>query len=197
MFGRQARIPADVMYGTPTSTNHSVNEYAATLRKQMDKAFGLARQHSLSKQLRQKELYDLKVHGKPFKKGDYVWLNTPMGRQGPSKKLYHPWAGPYRVVKKLSDTNYRIEQVQGRRRHRKVVHFDRLKLCPKNIRLDDELTNEQYTSSQERIPPTENSLPIGHDLEIINDDDEADDATVTTPHTPMDTTSQAVSNALR
>ena len=79
MFGRQARIPADVMYGTPTSTNHSVNEYAVTLQKQMDKAFGLARQHSLSKQLRQKELYDLKVHGKPFKKGDYVWLNTPMG----------------------------------------------------------------------------------------------------------------------
>ena len=82
--------------------------------------------------------------------------------------------------------------MQGRQRHRKVVHFDRLKLCPKNIRLDDELTNEQHTSSQELIPPTENSLPIGHDLEIVDDDnDEADDATVTTSHTPMDTTSQA------
>ena len=82
--------------------------------------------------------------------------------------------------------------MQGRRRHRKVVHFDRLKLCPKNIRLDDELTNEQHTSSQELIPPTENSLLIGHDLEMVDaDDDEADNATVTTPHTPMDTTSQA------
>ena len=192
MFGRQARIAADVMYGTPTSTNHSVNEYAATLRKQMDKAFGLARQHSLSKQLRQKELYDLKVHGKPFKKGNYVWFNTPMGRQRPSKKLYHPWAGPYKVVKKLSDTNYRIEQVEGRRRHRKVVHFDRLKLCPKKIRLDDELTNEQYTSSQELIPPTENSLPIGRDLEIIDDDDEALD-TYTLGHN----ITSRVSNALR
>ena len=99
MFGRQARIPADVMYGTPTSTNHSVNDYAATLWKQMDKAFGLARQHLLSKQLRQNMLYNLKVHGKPFKKGDSVWLNTPMGLQGPSKKLYHPWAGPHKVVK--------------------------------------------------------------------------------------------------
>ena len=81
MFGRQARIPVDVMYGTPTSTNHSVNEYAATLQKQMDKAFGLARQHSLSKQLRQKELYDLKIHGKPFKKGDYVWLKHQWDEQ--------------------------------------------------------------------------------------------------------------------
>ena len=114
-----------------------------------------------------------------------------MGRTGPSKKLHHPWAGPYKVVKKLSDTNYRIEQMQGRRRHRKVVHFDRLKLCPKNIRLDNEPTGEQHTSSQELILPTENSLPVGHDLEIVYDDnDEADDATATTPHTPMDTTSQ-------
>ena len=80
----------------------------------MDKALVLATQHSLSKQLRQNELYDLKVHGKPFKKGDYVWFNTPMGQQGPSKKVYHLWAGPYKVVKKLSDTNYQIEQVQGR-----------------------------------------------------------------------------------
>lgn len=64
-------------------------------------------------------------------------------------------------------------------------------MCAKNIRLDDELTNKQYTSSQELIPSTEDSLPIGHNLEIIDDYDEADDATVTTPHTPMDTTSQA------
>ena len=42
------------------------------------------------------------------------------------------------------------------------------------------------------MPPTENSLPIEYDLEIVDDDnEEADDATVTTPHTPMDTTSQA------
>ena len=42
------------------------------------------------------------------------------------------------------------------------------------------------------MPLTENSLPIGHDLEIVDDNnDEADDATVKTPHTPMDTTSQA------
>ena len=73
--------------------------------------------------------------------------------------------------------------MQGRRRHRKVVHFDRLKLCHKNIGLDDELINEQHTSLQELMPPIENSLPIGQDLEIVGDDnDEADDATVTTPH---------------
>ena len=31
MFGCQARIPADVMFGTPPSTAESVHEYAAQL----------------------------------------------------------------------------------------------------------------------------------------------------------------------
>ena len=43
-----------------------------------------------------------------------------MGKTEVSKKLYHPWSGPYKVVKKLSEANYRIEQLQGRR-VRKVV----------------------------------------------------------------------------
>ena len=63
MFGRQARILADVMFGTPLSTTQSVNEFAATLRKQLEKAFNLARHQSLTKQLRQKELSDKKIHG--------------------------------------------------------------------------------------------------------------------------------------
>ena len=149
MFGRLPRMPADVMFGTLPSTAESVHDYAAQLRKQMEKAFNLARQHSLSKQLRQKELHDKKVHGKPFKQGDFVWLNTPMGRRGLSKKLHHPWAGAYKVVKKLSDATYWIEQIKGRR-HRKVDHFDRLELCQKkNICLEDDSQEVQKTSPQE------------------------------------------------
>jgi len=46
MFGWQARIPVDVMYGTPNCQTQTAHEYAANLRKQMDKAFALARKHS-------------------------------------------------------------------------------------------------------------------------------------------------------
>ena len=84
-----------------------------------------------------------------------------MGRKGPSKKLHHPWAGPYTVVKKLSDATYQIEQLKGRR-HRKVVHFDRLKLCPKNIRLDNEPAAEQEISFLEPTMSTEICLPVVH-----------------------------------
>jgi len=44
------------------------------------------------------------------------------------RKLHHPWTGLFRVVKRLSDVNYRIQHVQHPRK-RMVVHFDRLKPC--------------------------------------------------------------------
>ena len=115
MFGRQARIPVDVMYGTPNSSTQTIHEYAVTPRKQMDKAF---RKHSLTNHIRHKEIYDRKVHGKPYSNGDLVWLHNPASCRGASKKLCHPWSGPYKVVKKLSDCNYRIEKLQGRRYRR-------------------------------------------------------------------------------
>ena len=60
MFGPQARIPADVMYGAPAYSTPSVNKYAATLHKQLNSAFSLERSHSLSSHLKQKEIYDEK-----------------------------------------------------------------------------------------------------------------------------------------
>ena len=173
MFGRQARIPVDVIYGTPNNTTQSPNEYAATLGKQMSQAFALARKHSEAKHVRQKEIYDRKVHGKPYQKGDYVWLHSPMGKREASKKLYHPWSGPYRVVKKLSEANYRIEQFQGRRT-RKIVHFDRLKPCPKNIRFNQEDRShpqEVPVFNSLRNPDLPESPPVGQNLQIVDDDD--------------------------
>lgn len=43
-------------------------------------------------------------------------------------KLSRRWQGPYVIVKKLSDVVYRIE-LEGNKRKRLVVHFNRLKRC--------------------------------------------------------------------
>ena len=100
--------------------------HSKTIRRQMGQAFALARKHSLTKHERQKEIYDRKVHGEPYLKEDYVWLHSPMGKRELSKKFYYPWSCPY---KKFSETNYRIEQLQGRQT-REIVHFDWLKPYP-------------------------------------------------------------------
>ena len=51
--------------------------------------------------------------------GDFIWLYNPAKKKGVSPKLTSKWEGPYLVVNKLSDVNYRIhlprrEQAIGR-----------------------------------------------------------------------------------
>ena len=50
------------------------------------------------------------------------------------QKAFHPWTGPFKVLKKLSDSTYGVQRTEGKRQ-RQVVHFNRLKLCPKDIRI--------------------------------------------------------------
>ena len=63
-----------------------------------------------------------------------MWLHTPPSSRNASRKLYHPWSGPFRVVKQISESTYRVQQIGGRR-IRKIVHFNRLKPCPPGVRL--------------------------------------------------------------
>ena len=95
---------------------------------------------------RQKSFYNRKLHGEPFKEGDLVWLHSPVIPQGQVKKFHSPWTGPYKVVRHISEATYRVQDVSVPRR-RVVVHFDRLKLCPKDIRLP-------HSAAQPPTPPS-------------------------------------------
>jgi len=137
MFGRQARLPVDIIYGTSTPENEGqgVGQYAMSLKKKMAEAFELVRESTSKHHMHQKMLYDEKIHGKPYKAGDWVWLHSPVVPSGSSRKLHCPWKGPYSIVKRISDATYRIQHLQ-KRKDRQVVHFNRLKPCSKNIRLE-------------------------------------------------------------
>ena len=85
-------------------------------------------QENIGGQRRQKDYYDRRVAGDEIKVGDRVYLHVPAIKCGQRKKLHSPCHGPHVVVKKISDVTYRIEEVDNRRK-RRVVHFNRLKLC--------------------------------------------------------------------
>ena len=114
MFGRQAKLP---MYSTntPGTTTKLTCEYAKSLQKTMSEAFVRVRNHTSKYHQQHKELYDKSVHGKPHKKGELVWLHTPPSSRNTSRKLYHAWSGPFRVVKQISESTYRIQQLVGRK----------------------------------------------------------------------------------
>ncbi len=126
MFGREVRLPVDVMYGNPSPAQTSTSRYALDLRLHLDKSYENVRNHMGLQQRRQKTLYDRRIHGAPFRLDDQVWLHSPAVPKGCAKKLHRPWQGPYRIVKVLSEVLFRIQRKDSPRK-RLVVHFNRLK----------------------------------------------------------------------
>ena len=55
-----------------------------------------------------------------------MYLYVPVIKNG--KKFHSPWQGLHVVVKKIGDMSFQVEEV-GNHRKRKVVNFNRLKLC--------------------------------------------------------------------
>ena len=170
MFGRQAKLPLDIIYGSTPTEPQPVHEYAKNLKRSLEDAYSRVREHLGTTVERQKEVYDLKVHGKAFEIGDLVWLHNPVVGRGMAKKLHCPWSGPFRIIKKLSSVVYRIQDTRRARKNRKVVHFDRLKPCPENTRLDD--SNLKVRSQTE--PGVSDVLPKnrfpGNQLQLMDDD---------------------------
>ena len=54
---------------------------------------------------------------------DLVYLYTPVAKPGLTRKFRHPWAGPFKVTKKLSELNYEILSLDDKKH---VVHINRL-----------------------------------------------------------------------
>ena len=163
MFGRQARLPVDIMYGLPKQEETNCSSYAARVRDALYKAYDRVRSRMSGQLQRQKELYDKKIHGEPFEPNSLVWLHSTAVKRGTPRKLHLPWKGPFRVVKKLSDVTYRIQDVLNKRR-RLVVHFDRLK--PYLSSLTETAPRDLQESPQEQ----QRSHPVGHNLELLDGD---------------------------
>ena len=161
MFGREARLPIDVMYATPHPET-SLPQYVQNLRNVLTEVFHHVREHVGAQQERQQEFYNKRVHGEPHKPGALVWLFNPAVPRGRAKKFHRPWTGPYRILVQLSDSSYRIQNI---RNHKvTVVHFDRLKGCPANTRLP-------ARRRQPTTPPTAPHPYPGTFLELVDDDD--------------------------
>ena len=174
MFGRQPNMPLDIIYGVAPSHTEEHCQYVANLRKTMELAYYLARENVQTAAHRQKENYDLKVHGDKFTPGQLVWLCNPVVPKGHSRKLLTPWVGPYKVIKCLSDAVYRIQDTRANRR-RQVVHFDRLKPCHQNIRIQAKANTPQQQTSTDGTPiQSSRPPPPGTMLQLVEDNDDAE-----------------------
>ena len=136
----------------------------------MEHAFHRVRERVDGKHHRQKEFYDSKCHGKPLQPGDLVWLHSNAVPRGKSKKLHHPWTGPWWTVKRVSDAVYRLQGLSGCCWKRVIVHFDWLKPChPDTHRSTDSHFATQSSPSESR-PSMPMQSRVGTHLEIHAND---------------------------
>jgi hypothetical protein len=167
MFGREARLPIDIAYGTKLPVQVSAGDYATQMKNSLEDAYANVRMNLDASHRTQSELYNKKIHGKPYAIGDLVWLHNPAVPPGESRKLYHPWTGPFRVQEKMSDADYRIKEVYSKK-PAQVVHFNRLKLCPPGTRLlQSQLQDEDTDVAQE--PKSRHTFQ----MELVDDDSPA------------------------
>ena len=176
MFGRQARMPLDIVLGAaPSPSATTAPEYVADLQSSLTTAYEHVRNRMGQQLQQQKTHYDSKVQGRPFQVGDLVWLHNPAVKRGQSRKLHRPWSGPLKVLSRLSDTTYRLQHVREGRR-KPVVHYNRLKPCSPNVRLPTS-SPPRRTQGRGMAPlPT----PVVGRLELV-EDDEMTPLTVSSP----------------
>jgi len=88
MYGREARIPADLVYGPPPDLSHAedVPEFVAQRRDALQAAFETTRRHLGSAATRRKRQYDLRTRPQEFPVDSWVWVYVPRRKQGRYQK---------------------------------------------------------------------------------------------------------------
>ena len=178
MFGRQVRLPVDLMYGTSSPDSQSIPEYVKSLQHTLQEAHQLVREKCQAEHSRQKMLYDRRVHGKTYQVGDMVLLHSCVIPRGKCRKLHNPWTGPFQVEDIIGESVYKIRSPKGGKP--KIIHFDRLKPFLSSAEVNDVEQNRE--STQLPVAPLKSPSGRRSGAELLDSFEDVDDETETDAH---------------
>ena len=128
LFGKEVTLPIDLQFPPPKEACWtSYHEYVAETRHLFQTAYEDARQYLKGQQKRQHALYNSKVHGPTYKKGQLILLHCPATPPGLSPKLHSFWRGPYQIEQVISELTYKVRELETNKEL--IVHYDRMKPC--------------------------------------------------------------------
>ena len=130
MFGREVRLPLDVMMGELVTNTDNHGDCVSGLKNHLSNAFRDVREQLKKVQHRQKEYFNKGVETCQCAPGDLVFLLmfNPQVKTGEAAKFHCKWKGPYEVLDRTNEVNYRIRKPSDPRSRSKVVDFNNLKL---------------------------------------------------------------------
>ena len=117
MFGRQARLPVDIILGIPhEGSTADTDVFAQDTRDNIPIAFELARRILTERATRQAADNDRLAPYPVFKPGQKVLVYRPFqDTDGPNPKLSLPWRGLYLICSQLSPVVYRVRRTNETR----------------------------------------------------------------------------------
>ena len=129
----------------------SVMKYVATFKDRLFRAGQMAKRNLQESQSKMKVWYDRKAKSRCFEPGDKVLVLFPVV----GNPLQAKYSGPYKVVKKISDTNYLVK-TPDRRKETQVCHINMLKAYhekpkPELVILNNRLGLESPTHSKDCV----------------------------------------------
>jgi hypothetical protein len=111
MFGRELRLPLDVVYPPETPSPYKdMDDYLNQLDDRLVKAAEFARRElDVQFEAREKNCanHSRKTFNLDLDRPVYVF--NPSLKKGKSPKFARPWKGPYKILQKITDLLYRIE----------------------------------------------------------------------------------------
>lgn len=128
LHGREAETTMDTLF--PFQPDDTQDDYVKQLITRVEEARQLARIRTLAAQEKDRQRYDDKHRPVAYSPGDLVWIFTPVRKVGLSEKLLKRYFGPYRVIRRLSDVTYEVEDYEPsskRQKRRDIVHVLRMK----------------------------------------------------------------------
>ena len=149
MYGREARIPADLVYGEPQIEDQDV-DFITRQQENFSEAFTLVRQNLAQAARRRKNRYDLRSKPQKYPIGSKVWCYVPRRYKGRYQKWRSLYQGPFEIVEQLGPVTYRIRR--DNRSRTWVVHVDKLKPCR-----PDSSSSTQINECE--VTPTANDPP--------------------------------------
>ncbi|KAI9556842.1 pol polyprotein [Daphnia sinensis] len=130
LYGREAVLPIDVALGNNPEKNLDVgdlSDYARTLTTNLSAIREKVKKRMAIVQSRQKKRYDRRRRQVKFTVGDPVLVYRPIRKKGRTTKFLHRYFGPYRIVRRVSDLNYIVEPLYGKKKNQDCVHVSHLK----------------------------------------------------------------------
>ena len=111
MFGRQARLPFDIIFGGPhVDRSTTTEEFAHSTREKYQIAFEFARRNLLSERVDKQKANSSKlsaIYTGIHPRTKVLVYKPHRSTDGPNPKLTQPWRGPYTICSKLSSVVYR------------------------------------------------------------------------------------------